>query len=112
MTTTTMGDDDGRQHQRAVTAFTANDVDSKATITNTSANNNAPSNNNNNMSTTTTTNDNTNTPAYSPINSSMANAKAEQICRIFSEPIVDLWKLRELALTEGGLINGALNVRI
>ena len=30
------------------------------------------------------------------VNISMANAKAEQIRRIFSEPIVDLWKLREL----------------
>ena len=33
-------------------------------------------------------------------------AKAEEIRRILSEPVVDLWKLRELALTEGGLVNG------
>lgn len=32
--------------------------------------------------------------------------KAEEIRRILSEPVVDLWKLRELALTEGGLVNG------
>lgn len=39
------------------------------------------------------------------IPSAMA-AKAEEIRRILSEPVVDLWKLRELALTEGGLVNG------
>jgi len=33
-------------------------------------------------------------------------AKAEEIRRVLSEPVVDLWKLRELALTEGGLVNG------
>jgi hypothetical protein len=33
-------------------------------------------------------------------------AKTEEIRRILSEPVVDLWKLRELALTEGGLVNG------
>ena len=33
-------------------------------------------------------------------------AKAEEIRRILSEPVVDLWKLRELALSEGGLVNG------
>jgi len=35
-------------------------------------------------------------------------AKAEEIRRILSEPVVDLWKLRELALTEGGLVNDSL----
>lgn len=34
--------------------------------------------------------------------------KAEEIRRILSEPVVDLWKLRELALTEGGLVNDSL----
>jgi hypothetical protein len=33
-------------------------------------------------------------------------SKAEQINLVLSEPDVDLWKLRELALTEGGLVNG------
>ena len=32
--------------------------------------------------------------------------KAEEIYLLLSEPDVDLWKLRELALTEGGLVNG------
>lgn len=31
--------------------------------------------------------------------------KAEEISLILAEPDVDLWKLRELALTEGGLVN-------
>jgi hypothetical protein len=33
--------------------------------------------------------------------------KAEQINLVLLQPNVDLWKLRELALTEGGLVNGA-----
>ena len=37
---------------------------------------------------------------------STMSAKAEEIRRVLSEPVVDLWKLRELALTEGGLVNG------
>jgi hypothetical protein len=32
--------------------------------------------------------------------------KAEEIYLVLAEPEVDLWKLRELALTEGGLVNG------
>jgi len=32
--------------------------------------------------------------------------KAEEINLVLLEPDVDLWKLRELALTEGGLVNG------
>ena len=40
--------------------------------------------------------------------SSDMSAKAEEIRRVLSEPVVDLWKLRELALTEGGLVNGQL----
>lgn len=36
----------------------------------------------------------------------MMAAKAEEIRRVLFEPEVDLWKLRELALTEGGLVNG------
>lgn len=32
--------------------------------------------------------------------------KAEEIDRILSTPDVDLWRLRELALSEGGLVNG------
>jgi hypothetical protein len=34
------------------------------------------------------------------------DAKAEEINLILSEPDVDLWKLRALALSEGGLVNG------
>jgi len=41
------------------------------------------------------------------ITNTMTN-KAEEIRRILSEPVVDLWKLRELALTEGGLVNDSL----
>jgi len=33
-------------------------------------------------------------------------SKADLISRLLSEPDVDLWKLRELALSEGGLVNG------
>ena len=33
-------------------------------------------------------------------------AKADEINLVLSEPNVNLWKLRELALTEGGLVNG------
>lgn len=33
-------------------------------------------------------------------------AKAEEINRVLGEEDVDLWKLRELALSEGGLVNG------
>ena len=32
--------------------------------------------------------------------------KAIEISNVLSEPNVDLWKLRELALSEGGLVNG------
>ena len=40
------------------------------------------------------------------LNAAAADKKAEEINLILCEPDVDLWKLRELALTEGGLING------
>jgi hypothetical protein len=43
--------------------------------------------------------------------SAMMSAKAEEIGRVLSEPMVDLWKLRELALTEGGLVNGKILVQ-
>ena len=33
--------------------------------------------------------------------------KAEEIEAVLSQDDVDLWRLRELALTEGGLVNGA-----
>jgi hypothetical protein len=33
-------------------------------------------------------------------------SKEEEISLVLSEPDVDLWRLRELALSEGGLING------
>jgi hypothetical protein len=36
-------------------------------------------------------------------------AKAEEINLVLSEPDVDLWKLRALALSEGGLVNGTYN---
>jgi hypothetical protein len=32
--------------------------------------------------------------------------KAEEINLVLLQPDVDLWKLRELALSEGGLVNG------
>jgi len=37
--------------------------------------------------------------------------KAELIQQVLSEPEVDLWKLRELALSEGGLVNDTLRRR-
>lgn len=37
--------------------------------------------------------------------------KAEEIGRILSEPEVDLWKLREFALSEGGLVNDSIRRR-
>jgi len=36
--------------------------------------------------------------------------KAQTIAAILDEPYVDLWHLRELALSEGGLVNGTLKV--
>lgn len=36
--------------------------------------------------------------------------KAEEINLVLSEPNVNLWKLRELALTEGGLVNGTIQI--
>ena len=41
--------------------------------------------------------------------SKLAN-KAEEIRHILSEPTVDLWRLRELAISEGGLVNGTFSV--
>jgi hypothetical protein len=32
--------------------------------------------------------------------------KAEEINLVLLQPEVDLWRLRELALSEGGLVNG------
>jgi hypothetical protein len=32
--------------------------------------------------------------------------KADEINLVMLQPDVDLWKLRELALSEGGLVNG------
>jgi hypothetical protein len=34
--------------------------------------------------------------------------KAQEIEQILNEEEVDLWRLRELALSEGGLVNGTL----
>jgi len=39
------------------------------------------------------------------------NSKAQEITQILSEPDVDLWHLRELALTEGGLVNDTVRRR-
>ena len=36
--------------------------------------------------------------------------KAREINLVLSQPTVDLWKLRELCLTEGGLVHGKLSV--
>jgi hypothetical protein len=35
------------------------------------------------------------------------NDKIVELQRVLAEPVVDLWRLRELALSEGGLVNGA-----
>lgn len=40
----------------------------------------------------------------------MAEPKELQIQRLLASPVVDLWKLREHALTEGGLLNGESRV--
>ena len=37
-------------------------------------------------------------------------SKADEINLVLSEPNVNLWKLRELALTEGGLVNGRFDL--
>jgi len=34
------------------------------------------------------------------------SSKAKEIEQLLSEEQIDLWKLRELALSEGGLVNG------
>jgi hypothetical protein len=38
--------------------------------------------------------------------------KAEEINLVLLAPDVDLWKLRELALSDGGLVNGKISLRI
>jgi hypothetical protein len=38
---------------------------------------------------------------------SFLESKAAEINLVLAEPDVNLWKLRELALTEGGLVNGS-----
>lgn len=48
-----------------------------------------------------------------PLSSSTSAAmmrKAEEINLVLMQPEVDLWRLRELALSEGGLVNGELFV--
>lgn len=39
-------------------------------------------------------------------------SKTQEIRRVLSEPTVDLWRLRELALSDGGLVNGRSHVII
>lgn len=56
---------------------------------------NNPNNNNNNGD-----NNNPNQYCYRLVE------KAHDIDLILNEPEIDLWMLRELALTEGGLVNG------
>ena len=34
--------------------------------------------------------------------------KAEEIRKALSEPTINLWKLRDLAISDGGLVNGTL----
>ena len=54
------------------------------------------------------------TPAFANNNTNTSNnrnslylkTKAEEIELLLSEPEIDLWKLRKLALTPGGLVNG------
>ena len=41
-----------------------------------------------------------------------SSKKADEIRQLLSEPVVDLWRLRELASTEGGLVNGESGVVI
>jgi hypothetical protein len=41
-----------------------------------------------------------------PSASAAMQTKAEEINLILLQPQVDLWRLRELALSEGGLVNG------
>lgn len=36
--------------------------------------------------------------------------KAEEINLVLLQPDVDLWKLRELALSDGGLVNGKFDL--
>jgi hypothetical protein len=38
--------------------------------------------------------------------SGSAAEKAREIRHVLQQPLVDLWRLRELALSEGGLVNG------
>lgn len=57
--------------------------------------------------TTTTTRYTTITMPYSAeVSPDRFSKKAEEIDRILSTPDIDLWRLRELALSEGGLVNG------
>jgi len=35
--------------------------------------------------------------------------KAEEIRKTLSEPTINLWKLRDLAISDGGLVNGAFS---
>jgi hypothetical protein len=57
---------------------------------------------------TTATNSTTTTRPRSPRNSNSMylQKKAEEIELLLSQPDIDLWKLRGLALTPGGLVNG------
>ena len=50
--------------------------------------------------------------AFSSSPSAELVAKAEEIHRVLSAPSIDVWKLRELALTEGGLVDGACLARL
>ena len=50
-------------------------------------------------------------PSPSSDEAAFLQQKAHEINLVLLEPTVDLWKLRRLALTEGGLVNGASKER-
>jgi hypothetical protein len=52
------------------------------------------------------------TPRHPNTKQARMREKAEEINLVLLEPDVDLWKLRELALTDGGLVNGKIRLRV
>lgn len=40
------------------------------------------------------------------VSAAFLEAKAQEINLLLAEPEIDLWKLREYALSDGGLVNG------
>jgi hypothetical protein len=52
------------------------------------------------------------TPRHPNTKQARMREKAEEINLVLLAPDVDLWKLRELALSEGGLVNGKMSLRL